>query len=71
MTSSDQTQATRTAALRPGCSLCGQQLGVYEPAIFVVDGVPHRSSRAAGAELAAAAELIYHPACYELRGSGT
>jgi hypothetical protein len=48
----------------PRCSVCGDRIGVYEPAVFLVGGAAHRTSRAAEPELTAAPEAVFHDDCY-------
>jgi hypothetical protein len=40
-------------------------MGVYEPLVCVIDGVPRRTSRAGDPHLASNAEVCYHAACCE------
>ncbi len=48
----------------PRCSHCGDVIGVYEPIVVLVDGGPHRTSRARlGGDARPAAEC-YHDDCY-------
>lgn len=47
------------------CASCGQVIGVYEPLVHVVDGVAHKTSRAADPHLAhRQADAFYHGACH-------
>jgi hypothetical protein len=49
------------------CAGCGEIIGVYEPLVHVVDGVAHRTSRAADPGLVSApAARLYHLACSDL-----
>jgi hypothetical protein len=62
-----ETQAGRVRALR--CAGCGEVIGVYEPLVHVVDGIAHRTSRAADPQLAATQpDACYHLACSEAGG---
>jgi hypothetical protein len=59
-------------SLAPRCPHCGEVIGVYEPLVVVIDGVPRETSRAAEPEVSATAgRAIYHSACHEsLDGDG-
>jgi hypothetical protein len=54
----------------PTCDCCGELIGVYEPAVFVVSGDVRATSIAAQPELAAGANERYHRACHGVRGNG-
>lgn len=47
------------------CHLCGEVIGVYEPAIRLVEGNAYETSRASEPDIASQAEGIYHRACFE------
>jgi hypothetical protein len=47
----------------PRCASCGKILGVYEPLVCVIDGVPRQTSRAGAPHLARNADVCYHVAC--------
>ena len=52
------------------CARCGQVIGVYEPLVHVIDGVAHKTSRAAEPQLAQGrADAFYHLACRDLGGA--
>ena len=56
------------AALR--CARCGEVIGVYEPLVHVIDGVAHKTSRAAEPQLTQGrADGFYHLACRDLVGA--
>lgn len=55
-------------AAAPRCTRCGEVIGVYEPLVHVVDGVAHRTSRAANPEIVHA-RPVYHLACSDLDGA--
>lgn len=46
------------------CEVCGERIGVYEPAVWVIGGVAHETSQAADPEFTAARELAFHAECY-------
>jgi hypothetical protein len=49
----------------PRCAYCGDVIGVYEPAVVVLDGAAHRmTSRAAEPDVVERASERYHRACY-------
>jgi hypothetical protein len=52
--------------LSPRCGTCGQIIGVYEPVICVIDGVPYRTARAHDPDLLGRAAACYHDACRDL-----
>ncbi len=55
----------------PRCASCGAVIGVYEPVVQEVGGVPSTTSRAADASLSAASPgPLYHAGCYELMDRG-
>ena len=45
------------------CAHCGDVIGVYEPAVIVVDGVAHAASLAAAPDLLLDGGHVYHRAC--------
>ena len=45
------------------CAHCGDVVGVYEPAVIVVNGVAHTTSLAAGPDLPRDGAHVYHHAC--------
>ncbi len=47
----------------PRCGICGEIMGVYEPLVCVINGVPRETSRAGDPLLARSAEVCYHAAC--------
>jgi hypothetical protein len=52
------------------CAACGQVIGVYEPLVHVIDGVAHKTSRAADPHLAQSqTDAVYHLACRDLGGA--
>jgi hypothetical protein len=46
------------------CRACGDRIGVYEPAVWVIGGVGQTTSQAADPEVTAAHELAFHADCY-------
>lgn len=54
----------------PTCDRCGDLIGVYEPAVFVVSGDVRATSIAAQPDLVAGANERYHRACHAVRGNG-
>jgi hypothetical protein len=59
--------AVRTTLL---CAACGTVIGVYEPIVHVIDGVAHKTSRAADPQLAQGqTDTFYHLACRDLGGA--
>ena len=62
-----ETAEHRSSALgTPRCASCGGVIGVYEPLMQVVDGIAHKTSRAADPHLAQALrDACYHAPCYE------
>jgi hypothetical protein len=48
----------------PRCAHCGEVIGVYEPLVAMVEGVPYKTSRAAESGLLPTG-ATYHGACYE------
>lgn len=60
-------QATEHGSLAAGslrCASCGEVIGVYEPLVHLIDGIAHRTSRAADPQLARTeAGAYYHVAC--------
>jgi hypothetical protein len=54
----------------PLCAACGKVIGVYEPLVHVIDGVAHKTSRAADPQLGQGQTLnFYHLACRDLGGA--
>jgi len=54
----------------PLCAACGQVIGVYEPLVHVIDGVAHKTSRAAEPQLVQnQVDALYHLACRDLGGA--
>ncbi len=54
----------------PLCAACGDVIGVYEPLVHVIDGVAHKTSRAAEPQLAQGqGDVLYHLACRDLGGA--
>lgn len=45
------------------CNWCGDRIGAWEPAIFVLD-VPHSTTQTARPDIAADATERYHRDCY-------
>ena len=45
------------------CALCGDVIGVYEPAVLIIQGRAHHGSGAAMPELFDQAECHYHASC--------
>jgi hypothetical protein len=59
--------AVRTTLL---CAACRQVIGVYEPLVHVIDGVAHKTSRAADPRLGqGSADAFFHLACRDLGGA--
>jgi hypothetical protein len=54
----------------PRCAACQDVIGVYEPAVVILDGVARHTSRAADRSLRGADEPCYHLACYPSPGGG-
>jgi hypothetical protein len=54
--------ARRSAAVH--CVVCGDRIGVYEPAVWVIGSTPHATSRAADPELTATHDTAFHAGCY-------
>ncbi len=49
------------------CGRCGEVIGVYEPLVHVIDGIAHKTSRAADPALADADPgTCFHLACSTL-----
>ena len=48
----------------PQCAACLDVIGVYEPAVAVLDGVARHTSRAAEPWLPLTGERCYHLGCY-------
>jgi hypothetical protein len=46
------------------CARCGDVIGVYEPMIALVEGVPRRTSKIAERERRAHVQECYHEHCY-------
>jgi hypothetical protein len=44
--------------------MCGERIGVYEPAVWVIDGSVRTTSRAADPDVSAAHDRAFHAACY-------
>jgi hypothetical protein len=58
-----------SATLR--CASCGGVIGVYEPLVHVVDGIAHKTSRAADPQLSRTqAATCYHVACHDPNRAG-
>jgi hypothetical protein len=53
--------------MRACCSVCGERIGVYEPAVWLNCEVARATSQAADPEFTATHELAFHADCY--RGS--
>jgi len=49
---------------RARCEVCGDRIGVYEPAVWVIGGVAHATSQAADPGFTATHELAFHADCY-------
>jgi hypothetical protein len=48
------------------CAECGEPIGVYEPLVHVINGIAHRTSRAADPHIACSeVGLCYHLACHQ------
>lgn len=50
------------------CNLCGEPIGVYERAVFVLE-LPHETTSAANPELARTATEHYHRDCFTARST--
>jgi hypothetical protein len=48
----------------PHCAVCGDRIGVYEPAIWMLGEATHATSWAASPELATAHDAAFHVGCY-------
>jgi hypothetical protein len=48
----------------PRCVACGERIGVYEPAVWVIGSIARASSQAADPGLAAAYDRAFHADCY-------
>jgi hypothetical protein len=48
----------------PTCAYCGDVIGVYEPAVIMLDGLCRVTSRAARPDAVDKALACYHHACY-------
>ena len=57
-------QFERDASVGPTCARCGEWIGVYEPAVIVVDGPGRVTSRAAEPDAVAKALERYRRGCY-------
>ena len=57
----------------PRCNRCEDLIGVYEPMVLVVDGVLHRTSRAAEPALSGdqVGASYYHADCFEAVEGGS
>jgi len=54
----------------PRCKLCGDRVGVYEPAVYVIGMLVKRTSRAAEPQLdAIPGRVVFHADCYEQAGA--
>jgi hypothetical protein len=49
----------------PRCATCGELIGVYEPAVWVVDGRVRTTSRAADPDVSAEHGRAFHAGCYK------
>lgn len=48
----------------PRCATCGERIGVYEPAVWMIGQLAHATSQAASPELTAAHDTAFHADCY-------
>jgi hypothetical protein len=46
------------------CVTCGEVIGVYEPAVWVIDGRVRTTSRAADPNVSAEHDCAFHAGCY-------
>jgi hypothetical protein len=51
----------------PQCAVCGERIGVYEPAVWVIGTAVHATSQAADPELTALHDRAFHPGCYPVK----
>jgi len=47
------------------CAACGDVVGVYEPLVEVLDGLPRRTSRGSEPDVCRSGGECYHVACFE------
>jgi len=59
-----QLRFERDPSAGPTCARCGDIIGIYEPAVIVLEGQPFVTSRAAEPDAVAKAPERYHRACY-------
>ena len=54
----------------PRCGACRDVIGVYEPLVQVLDGLPRQTSVAAEPQVECSGTGCYHLGCYEALGTG-
>ena len=58
-----RTNVTEASDEKLRCARCGDVIGVYEPAVIVVDGVAHAASLATAPDKLLDGAHVYHRAC--------